>query len=118
MLIYRGGTDVTRGHYWAPTDGSWIDGRCDHRLPGEPTTVYLRLHPVAMALLGPVIGLVFFLTLPVTTVVLGVSAILTRIARQVCCAVGTVAYFEWRPDEAYLGGKRKKCWGPDNNDSN
>jgi len=106
MLLYRGATHVNSGHYWTPSNGSWIDGRCEHRLPGGHDTVYLRVHPVAMFVFAPVIGLVFFLTLPLATVVVAAAAVLIRIARAFAQAVSSLAYFEWRPNEAYLAGKR------------
>jgi hypothetical protein len=108
MLLYRGGTHVNSGHYWTPSNGSWIDGRCESRLPGGRDTVYLRLHPIAMFLLAPVVGLAFFLTLPLTVVVLTAAAVLVRIGRAFAQAVSSLAYFEWRPNEAYLAGKRRR----------
>jgi len=108
MLFFRGGTQVARGHYWAPTNGSWIDGRSEHLLPGSQHTIYVRIHPVAMFLLAPVIGLAFVVTLPMIAVAAVVTAAVTRIAREVAQSVSALAYFEWRPNEAYLAGKRRK----------
>ena len=108
MLLYRGGTHVNSGHYWTPSNGEWVDGRSECRLPGGCDTVYLRLHPVAMFLLAPVVGLVFFLTLPAATVVLAAAAVLGRIGRAVAQTVSSLAYFEWRPNEAYLAGKSRQ----------
>ena len=107
MLFFRGGNHVTKGHYWSPANGTWIHGRRETRLPGAPDTVYLRLHPAAMFVLAPVIGLAFVVTLPCIAVVAVASAILTRIARALADSVSTLAYFEWRPNEAYLAGKGK-----------
>jgi hypothetical protein len=106
MFLYRGGTHVNRGHYWTPSNGSWVDGRSERRLPGGRETVYLRLHPVAMFLLAPVVGLTFFLTMPLATLVLAAAAVLVRIGRAFVQTVGSLAYFEWQPNEAYLAGKR------------
>ena len=114
MLLYRGGTHVNSGHYWTPSNGEWVDGRSECRLPGGCDTVYLRLHPVAMFLLAPVVGLAFFLTLPLTTVVLAAAAVLLRIGRAFAQAVSSLAYFEWRPNEAYLAGKHRHHAGRGN----
>jgi hypothetical protein len=77
-------------------------------LPGTQDTVYLRIHPVAMFFLAPVIGLVFVVTLPMIAVFAAATAVVTRIARVVAQSVSNLAYFEWRPNEAYLAGKRGK----------
>ena len=114
MLFYRGGTHVNRGHYWTPSDGSWIDGRREHRLPGGRDTVYLRLHPIGMFVCAPVIGLVFFLTLPAITVVFATAGVLIQIARPFAQAVSSLAYFEWRPNEAYLAGTSRHHAGHTN----
>ena len=117
MLFFRGGTHVVRGHYWAPKNGSWIDGRSEDRLPGGRDTVYLRIHPVAMFLLAPVIGLAFVVTLPMVAGFAVVTVVVTRIAREVAQSVSNLAYFEWRPNEAYLAGKRGKDVRQDNGDA-
>ncbi|MGD2063288.1 MAG: hypothetical protein PVF51_06865 [Nitrospirota bacterium] len=108
MLFLRGGSQIASGHYWAPADGSWVDGRKEQLLPGTADTLYLRVHPVAMFLLAPVIGLVFFLTLPAITILVAVAVVIARIAREVVQSVSRLAYFEWRPNEAYLAGKSRK----------
>jgi len=108
MLFFRGGNHVTKGHYWSPATGTWIAGRGETLLPGAPDTVYLRLHPAAMFVLAPAIGLAFVLTLPGLAVVAAAGALVTRIARALADSVSTLAYFEWRPNEAYLAGKGKR----------
>jgi len=118
MLFFRGGNHVNKGHYWSPATGAWIDGRSETLLPGAPDTVYLRLHPAAMFVLAPAIGLAFVLILPCIAVVAVASAIVTRIARALADSVSTLAYFEWRPNEAYLAGKGKSESKKDNENTN
>jgi hypothetical protein len=61
-----------------------------------------------MFLLAPVIGLAFVVTLPMIAAAAAITAVITRIAQEVAQSVSTLAYFEWRPNEAYLAGKRRK----------
>jgi hypothetical protein len=80
----------------------------DGMLPGKPATRYLKAPPIAMVLIGPVIGFFYVLILPF----IGMAMILTILARRVgellFGALGTTAAFGWRPVEAYLMSRRKK----------
>jgi hypothetical protein len=68
-----------------------------------------------MFLLAPAIGLAYFLTLPLIAIVFAAAAVLTRIARELAHSLGALAYFEWRPNEAYLAGKGRKDKGQGTN---
>lgn len=108
MLIYRGGCQVEKGRYWAVTNGSWIDGAEAKALPGDRKTIYLRISPGLMFILGPVIGLLYFLVLPIAAVAFAIIAIGKKVWQVVSNSVSKAAYFEWRPNEAYLAGKKEK----------
>jgi hypothetical protein len=113
MLIYRGGHHVTKGCYWAAKYGAWIDGSREPVLPGGHDTVYLRICPGMLFLLAPIVGLAYFLALPMIALVFAGIGIGRKIGRGVA---GTVGYFGWRPGEAYLGGRQARERGRDKDD--
>ncbi len=63
---------------------------------------------LALALAGPVIGLVYVVLLPV----IGIAATAILAARRLLTglfhATGKCVSFGWRPGSAYLSGKKKK----------
>ena len=109
MLAYEGGTTVRRGTYWNLSNGMREVLDRDGMLPGPRKTKYLRAPPIAMVLLGPVIGLFYVLILPF----IGMAMILTLVARRagelLIGALGTTAAFGWRPVEAYLMSRKRKA---------
>jgi len=108
MLIYRGGKEVEKGRYWAVTNGSWINGGETKILPGGDRTIYLRIAPGLMFILAPIIGLLYFLLLPAAAIVFAVVAVGRKGWQVLANSVSKAAYFEWRPNEAYLAGKKEK----------
>lgn len=107
MLIYKGGNSVKKGTYWDLRDGNRIDGKEVHVLPGTSKKRYLRMPTVFMVLLAPFLGLLYFLFLPAASVVLVILLSCKKAWVTLTGYVSRLAYFEWRPTESYLGGKKK-----------
>ncbi len=59
-------------------------------------------------LLAPVVGLGYVICLPFISVSAIVGMIGGKALGRGWNLVRTLAYFEWRPSEAYLAGKKKK----------
>jgi len=59
-------------------------------------------------LLGPVVGFLYVIFLPFISVAAIIVMIGGKALGKVWSLVRTLAYFEWRPSEAYLAGKKKK----------
>jgi hypothetical protein len=61
---HSGGQAVRRGSYWNPASGEWVTfGEEGGVLPLGPGR-YVRMAPVLMLLLGPILGLLYWLLLP------------------------------------------------------
>ena len=59
-------------------------------------------------LLGPVVGLAYVICLPFISVGAIIVMIGGKALGKVWNLVRSLAYFEWKPSEAYLAGKKKK----------
>jgi len=60
-----------------------------------------------MLLLGPVMGLAYVVALPFIGIGTIASMMVGRAFEGVERLFGSVVHFGWRPDEAYLAGKKK-----------
>jgi hypothetical protein len=97
MIMYSGGTMVTKGSYWDPTDGRRVDIGKEGMLPGDERRSYLRVSPVGLLVIAPLFGVMFVLFLPFfglgVLLILCVVATLSGLATvnstavQVCCGV-------------------------------
>ena len=59
-------------------------------------------------LLGPVVGFFYVIFLPFISVAAIIVMIGGKALGKLWNIARSLAYFEWRPSEAYLGGKKKK----------
>lgn len=107
MLRYRGGDKVEKGTYWDISSGGRTDIGEDGVLPGGEDVSYLKLPTAVMLLLGPVIGFIYVVFLPViaiaTVAALAVGKLFGGLVKGMS--------FGWRPATAHLGGKKKKKGG-------
>jgi len=107
MLVYKGGQEVGKGTYWNIANGSRIDAGGSELLPGGKGTAYLRVAPGMMLLAGPVLGLLYFVALPIITIGMVAQLTVKKVWSVLTGLVGNIAYFEWRPTESYLSGDKK-----------
>jgi hypothetical protein len=59
-------------------------------------------------LLGPIAGLLYVVCLPFVAIAAVIVLVARKAAVSVAGLVKNLAYFGWRPLEAYLSGKKKK----------
>jgi hypothetical protein len=108
MLTYKGGHTVGKGTYWDLASGRRIDVPGEAILAGGGTATYVRMPSGVMLISGPVIGLLYAILMPfigiATVAALSVSKGLGALYNM---AVKSVS-FGWRPQNAYLSGKKKK----------
>jgi hypothetical protein len=109
MFAYPGGTTARRGTYWNLSNGMREVLERDGMLPGTKETTYLKAPPIAMVVLGPVIGFFYVLILPLIGMGMVVTLVAKRVGEWLAAAVGTTAAFGWRPVEAYLMSRKKKA---------
>ncbi|HEX9592805.1 MAG TPA: hypothetical protein VGB12_05585 [bacterium] len=105
-LIYQNGEAVTRGAYWNVATGELV--HCDAAteiLPGERMT-YLKVHPAALLLLGPILGLAFVLFLPFIGFAMIAHTITSKLLTALGAHLAREAGFRWHPSMAYLTGKK------------
>jgi hypothetical protein len=63
---------------------------------------------IAALLLGPVVGLVYFIALPFIAIATVVALVGKKVLIGTLDVARNLASFGWRPTEAYLAGKKKK----------
>ena len=107
MILHSGGCQVKKGTYWNIVGGDRVDLSQGELLPGGDKERYLRISPWAMLFLGPILGLLYFIFLPIASIVMVVVATVRKSLGWAGSLVSKFAYFEWRPAESYLAGKKK-----------
>jgi len=68
-------------------------------------------HKGLMLLFGPIVGLAYVVALPFIGIGMIASLVVGRVFEAAERLFGSVVHFGWRPDEAYLAGKKKKAQG-------
>lgn len=108
MFTNKGGHRVGKGTYWDLRKGHRIDIADEGVLPGDESTTYLRMPVGVMLLSGPFIGLLYAILMPF----IGIATVATLAVRKVLGGLYNLAAksisFGWRPENAYLSGKKKK----------
>jgi hypothetical protein len=107
MLTYTGGQTAGKGTYWDLASGRRIDVTSEAVLAGTGTAKYVRMPSGVVLISGPVIGLLYAILMPL----IGIATVAALSARMV---LGTLYHlaaksvsFGWRPQNAYLSGKKK-----------
>lgn len=106
MLRYRGGEKVIKGTYWNPVTGERIEMEHEGVLPGESSTIYLRMPAPFVLIIGPVLGLLYAIFLPLITILMVVGVIAMKVFGAISRLAWSISSFGWRLTEAYLGGRR------------
>ncbi len=109
MLRYKGGDWVTEGTYWNLASGRRVDATTEGlALPGGGNLVYLRMPAGVMLLLGPFFGLLYIILFPL----MGIAALsfyaMRALFKGTFDLLSRAMYFEWRPAEAYLAGRKRR----------
>ena len=107
MLTYTGGNKVGTGTYWDLASGLRIDISGEAVLAGAGTAKYVRMSPGVMLISGPVIGFIYAILMPL----IGIATVAALSVRMALGALYNLAAksvsFVWRPNNAYLLGKKK-----------
>lgn len=97
LKSYAGGETAPVGCYWNASTGEWINLREEGgALPPGTRGKYLKVSPGLMLLFGPVLGLLYWLFLPV--VILGVVAqfIAGKVSSRIRVAWRAIVHVEAR----------------------
>ncbi|MEW6118071.1 MAG: hypothetical protein AB1553_14405 [Nitrospirota bacterium] len=108
MLRYYGGEKVAKGTYWNFSTGQRMTVAAGEVLPGDKETVFYRISPLGILVIGPLLGLVYAAFLPFIGIAMMVKLIGQKAFGGAFEALRAGASFGWRPKEAYLAGKKKK----------
>jgi hypothetical protein len=108
MLTYKGGNSVGKGTYWELANGQRIDVANEAVLMGDGNANYLRMPTVVMLIVGPVIGLLYAILMPLIGMVTVAGLALRAIVGGLYNLAARSISFGWRPSSAYLTGKKKK----------
>ena len=109
MRRVRGGGQVEKGTYWDPRSGLRVDLKDSGVLPGGAETLYLRVSPAGMLLIGPITGGLHVLTLPLAAIATVTVYLALGLRNVVLGVLGRMVSFGWRPLESHLsGGRRRK----------
>ena len=108
MMRHKGGQKVGKGIYWNIVEGDRIDIDDEGNLPGNEESTYVKLSSVLMLILGPVLGLAYVIILPFMAIGTVVVLLVRKVSGALLNLGSKIVYFEWRPTEAYLAGKKKR----------
>jgi hypothetical protein len=81
MFTLTGGQKVAGGTYWDITTGLRVDMDQEGVLPGGNSSKYIKASSGAMLLAGPILGLIYIITLPI----MGVVTALFLLAQRPSC---------------------------------
>lgn len=106
-LSKHGGDRVRKGNYWNLSSGERIPINNEGRLPGDRETTYLKFHPLALVVIGPLMGLVYAVFLPFVAIAMVSWLLFRKVFGGVAEALQRAAVFGWQPSEAYLAGRKR-----------
>lgn len=111
MKIYRGTENVEPGIYFNLRKLSFKSMDDDGRLPGAESEAWRRVHPLALLVVGPLMGLAYAIFLPLIGFAM-VGGILLRKAGELGVeaihATARVLSPAWQPARAFLSRRGRK----------
>lgn len=107
MLTYKSGNRVGKGTYWDLANGHRVDVKEESILNGGASATYLRMPAGMMLLAGPIIGLLYVISLPFIGIATFLGVLTGKVVNGMLSLIGKSLSFGWRPKEAYLSGKKK-----------
>ena len=108
-LEKNGGSKVSKGTYWNISNGERIHLDKEGILPGDSSESYLRFHPAFLLVVGPLMGLVYAIFLPLIAILMVIWVAGEKVFGGLGRALFKMATFSWQPSEAYLAGKKKNA---------
>ena len=107
MFRYEGGQNVGQGTYWNITDRTVVPIVAKGLFSRDDSAKYTSVPPSIVLLAGPVIGLFYIIVLPFMTLITIVALLGEKPHTGLSGILGSLVPFRWRPDEAYLTGKKR-----------
>jgi len=107
-MLNKGGHTVAAGTYWNLANGERLDLNEEGMLPGNDAEWYIKASGIAVIAAGPVLGLIFAVFLPFIGIVMTLHLAGKRFMEGLADAAAGSMSFGWRPEEAYLAGRRKR----------
>ena len=108
MIRHKGGQKVEKGVYWNVSNGKRVDiDEAGGLLPDNENSTYMKLSSGLMLVLGPFLGLAFVIAMPFMAIGTVAVLLIGKASGALLNLASKIVYFEWRPTEAYLAGKRK-----------
>ncbi|GAB4387711.1 MAG: hypothetical protein Kow0025_02810 [Thermodesulfovibrionales bacterium] len=104
----HGGNKVEKGTYWDLGNGQRVDLEKEGVLPGDRKTIYAKIPPGLMLILGPVLGLLYVIFLPFIAIGTVAAVAGRKAVGGVLGLAGRSLSFGWRPSTAHLAGKKRK----------
>jgi hypothetical protein len=102
-----GGDSVGIGNYWNFSTGERVHMENEGVLPGGKTERYYKVHPAAILIAAPVLGLAYAIFLPFIGLAMLASVLFKKLFGGLAASAYRSAAFSWQPSEAYLAGKRR-----------
>ena len=102
-----GGDSVGIGNYWNFSTGDRVQIENEGILPGDKTQRYYKVHPAAILIAAPVLGLAYAVFLPFIGIAMLASVLFKKLFGGLAASACRGAAFSWQPSEAYLAGKRR-----------
>lgn len=104
----KGGEKVKAGNYWNTANGDRVNLESPGTLPGDSSVTYLKFHPAALIVVGPLMGLAYAIFLPFTAIAMVTWVVLQKVFGGLANSIWKAAVFSWQPSEAYLAGRKTK----------
>ena len=105
MATFQGNTSVAPGLYFNVRELRFVSMDDGGILPGEAKDTYRAVHPLALLLVGPVVGLVYAIFLPLIAFVMIGAVIVRKLAESVEHLLGR------RPALAHAAAGNAKATG-------
>lgn len=109
-IEFAGGDWVPKGTYWSVSGGDRVRLEETSTLPGPPSETYLKFHPVALIVIGPLLGLVYAVFLPFAAIAMVAWVTLEKVFGGIAQGLWKLAVFSWQPAESYLAGRQNRGW--------
>jgi len=106
-IIRKGGQTVPKGNYWNIANGDRVRASGEMVLPGTDRATYVRVHPLLVVMVAPLLGLAYAAFLPFIGMAMLVVTIGRKLGSVVLDSAAKSATFTWQPSEAYLAHKKK-----------
>ena len=109
MKKYFSGQIVEAGLYVSKFDVQYVS--LDNEALGGTSKSYIRLHPIFMMLLAPILGGIFVISFPLIVigmVLFAAGQLIAAFAKEQARSIATLATFNWTPNAAFLVGKPKE----------